>query len=365
MPTIITRGAASAKSFGFTNASGGANVKYLILGSSGQVYSTTTPNLQTAGIYLNSGVTTINQESYEFPAVIANGNFIATNNYYSKDNGASWTLYKQLFVTSTIQSTAIGVNGGFAICPTNNNILSFTPRFDYAKGGSYSYLVGYNGTSVSNAVINYTTGYQPRNVVYCSALGGFYASLIQGQTWFIYENSLGTPYSVSTQSGISQYLPYVNSSGYYVAPYYNGSSFFYRTFNSQDLSSYSSTTSITGSNRPLNSAPVWHPATGKYYMVGFSSAGGSSQIYFQESTDGASFSLKTTISTSTSGFRRLSFNFTSDTDFVIQGYAYFYGKSGYTQSPASYYSSDAGVNWSAVGNPTIGAWVASCKNLTL
>lgn len=363
MPTMITRGAASAKAFGFTNASGGAGYKYLILGGSAQIYSVNTPNLQTTGTLISTNY--LNQEAYEFPAIVAKGNFIATNNYYSNDNGVTWTLYKQNFGSSVIQSKAIGVDGGFSINPTTKNIVSLSPRLDYAKGGSFMYIKGYNGISITSATVGFNTGYQPRNIVYCSALGGFYVSLLQGQTWFIYENILNVPYGVNSTGSSSAYYPYANKDGYYVAPFFNGSSWAYRTYNSQDLSTYSSTTVIQGSQRPYNTVPVWHPATQKYYMAGYSTAGGTSLIFFQQSTDGANFSLITSFSTATTGYNRLSFNFTSDTDFVIQGYGFFASKSGYVQSPVSYYSSDAGVNWSNAGNPQLGAWVASCKNLTL
>lgn len=188
MPAINTRGAMSARGFGFAAPQGSAGYKYLMLYSTGTYiyYSNTTVAAIVVGStpYINTGTAYWQGGSPYTPnGVATSGSTIVASTAVSSNNGATWTSFLPVgswnnYYTSNIY-TAGGRNGNIALDPTTKVACGAWAYYNSKTAQNYTVIVTYPGTSYS-AVSGVNPYYTC--VTFWPLANRFYAPVFQSST---------------------------------------------------------------------------------------------------------------------------------------------------------------------------------------
>ena len=348
MPTMITRGAASAKAFGFTGKTGGLSYKYMYMGAdtSNTVYGGTT--LLTGALLPNQPP---NVNTKRQIGIVTDGSFIANTLYYSTNGGVSWTVYG---ATSSTQNNPFGINGSIAYGTVSKIAMMAFTGYD-GKSGYNCQPMTVSKTGSVVAATGFAIGGSPpiTNVMYSPALNTFYVNY-----WGSSSNSIryfdGTSITgggTASPGGRGNYIAGISKNGYpLLAVYTGGITFVLREFTSSDLSTYNSigTLSYSYSSYQFQSPFYWLPVNNKYLLcaggsggsvaVSSASDGSASFNYIGSFNFGGNYSLRPAIVEDETGM------------LVMSGYAdYPISKGGSYLGFYSAKSTDGGVTWTAVG----------------
>lgn len=283
MPLISTRGAASARGFGFGATTGATGFKYgamagitsqtLRFGAS--MLPNTPPSAFPANLQTTNGMKA---------GIVVDGNVIATVNGYSTNSGASWTNVAQgstIEAPSQTSQGCAGLNGGIAYNPIGKRVAV---TWAYYTGKAYvqrtntfvpttGAATGYNMSLGSNSA---------RQILYAPALNCFVMCKLDNSTYSSFDGSTGTFLGIISLSP-GNWSAGVSVDGYPLITQFNGSTgFFLRKYLAADLSSSTNlgTLPTTVQSLPYHSPITYCPINGKYFHV--STSGGS--IYFSRST---------------------------------------------------------------------------------
>ena len=338
MPLLGTRGAASAKGFGFTNLTAVAGFKFVGLQS-----SATNSAIKGSTPLTLTGFSTQPPFSSgaRFPGIIADGEFIVVGNAaYSTNNGASWsTNVSQGSQLNYQQRTPSNLNGIICYNPTSKR--AFSPDFAYnSKTNNYiARVVSINNSgSLAIASTNTGSGTNVTNVLYASALNAVYLTALgsSANNHLVVNSSSGTSIQVTSTGQSSSY-------GF-------GTTFYLRKFTSQDLSSFTQYgTILQYFNTPMTSGYVWCPVNNKYFFV---SSAATTQIWSADSSNPQNLSLVGSFTVS--GFvYAATVGILEDATGVLYvfGEYFFSQKGGSAPSSFMYRSLDGGVTWTNTGIP--------------
>lgn len=332
-----------------------AGYAYVSQGSptTGDIYAGTSVAAATRLATQPSNVTTNG-----FVAIVAHNDKIANTQYYSGNNGASWSNWSSASNGTVYQP--MGLNGAAAYNPTSKVFMSFNVSSDPKAGQWYVspktlYMATGGGTSATVFYIG--AGLNVRNITYSPAVNTFYvnswgASL---STYRYIDGTTGTGGATVGLGGNGSYQPGISNNGYPLIPIFiGGSSFQLREYTSADLSTYNNLGGITDGyySYPRQSPWLWFPVNNKYIVACAQNTGGS--IYIRSSTSGspASLSLISTIS-GVSNYAITSIGIMEEANgkLWISGVATFYDpKGGYYQSTYTLSSNDGGVSWAGAAS---------------
>lgn len=351
MPLISTRGAASARGFGFGASTGTAptGFKYASLGG------TSTQTMFYGSSMVPSGAPTSYPSSFVMvsgtpPGIVLDGNFIATPVFISTNNTASWITWG-LGVQSpsqAIQWTG-GLNGAIAYNQTAKRVAT-----------TYVYLAGKSGynqrfttiLSTNTGQTNYDfsmggTPYPAKQVIYSPALDIFVLCGWGSGTAFSSFNGTTGAAINTTSSSWGNWRAGISHDGYPLITQFNGSTaYFLRKYTSSDLNAFTTLGTMPTAVQGIayHSPLTWCPVNGRYFEV-CSGSGGT--IYISRSTgnDPTTTTFYTSIGTIYSPIYQPQIFEDKDT-----GYLYLTALTAYTSKGTSYAgymarSTDGGTTW--------------------
>lgn len=212
MPTAITRGAASAKAFGFTSGTGGVGYKYMGQAtSSGSFYwgNTAAEVASNNNMITATGISNMwTYDTYAAAGVVNDGQFIGTRGGYSRNNGATWTAAAPYnFYNSYYQQfTSGGVDGGIAYSKTTKAYGFFSTGYD-GKYNQWYYYVNVIPTTGSTNTYGLSFGsspsYRMKQVLYWPLYDAFLVNAT-GWPYALYANSTTGHSTLNTQGGTTQ-----------------------------------------------------------------------------------------------------------------------------------------------------------------
>jgi hypothetical protein len=355
MPLLGTRGAASAKGFGFTNLTAVAGFKFVGLQS-----SATNSAIKGSTPLTLTGFSTQPPFSSgaRFPGIIADGQFIVVGNAaYSTNNGASWsTNVSQGSQLNYQQRTPSNLNGIICYNPTSKR--AFSPDFAYnSKTNNYiARVVSINNSgSLAIASTNTGSGTNVTNVLYASALNAVYLTALgsSANNHLVVNSSSGTSIQVTSTGQSSSYRYGVSNDNYVLGAAYAGfgTTFYLRKYTSQDLSSYTQYGTISPYiSASMTSGYVWCPVNNKYFFV---ASGGSTTIYSadlstpQNLTRVGDFTISGFVYAATVGILEDA----TGVLYVFGEYYFSQPKGGSAPSSFMFRSLDGGVSWTNTGIP--------------
>lgn len=367
MPIIGSLGAASARGFGFLLKTGSATYKYLgqLFTNTAQVYGGATVNGMTL---LPTQPTSKTNKAI---GLVVDGSFIVqANSAYSTNNGASWTSYSS---TGTYTPTGMppGLNGSIAYNPTAKRAMSFW--LEYNPKGSYFYFQAASVTSTGSIASggNINVGGSPSvlNIIYSPGLNAFYVmNWGSGASACQYlDGTSGLNQMVVNTGSAGNYRSGISSDGLVLQARYAGfgTTFYLHKYTSADFSTSTNFGTINGdvSSLQIKSPFFWAPVNGKYFHAETSNVGGSIRILEAATATPQIFVYIQTINLP-GAYTTTSMNFMEQSDgtlWLFGLYTVNAGKAGYIPTAFTYYSTDAGINWTAKSGS---AFLALAKNFT-
>lgn len=361
MPLPITRGAASAKAFGWTKQSGGAGYPFVAMGGNGRasVLKTTSwgttptgtiwtpPPTQPTGGTLNGII-----------GVVSDGSFIATTMDYSINNGASWTQYTGGSSTKYLPG---GLNGSIAYSTVSKRSCTFVIGSN-PKTGSFVFTpttISRTGTIITSPPFEVGPVNTVSNITYSPVFDYFYINgygSIPSNYRYI---SAAAPGSASS-AGVGQtsgYRPGISDDGYPIIPLYlGGTTFQLRKYTTADLSTYTTLGTVSDGyfGQSAKSPWLWYPVNNKYIVA----AGQTSQIFVQGASSGspASLSLIGSFSIGSTSIQSVNVSEDATGKLLCAGVASFTDPKGGTNvSTYTFFSTDGGVTWVNYLQTVIGA----------
>lgn len=359
MPLVSTRGAASAKAFGWTGKTGGGGYAYVSQGSP-----------STGNVYAGSSVATAtllptqptNRGTNGFVAIVAHGAKIASTQYYSGNNGVTWAEWNG--ISNGTNYLPMGLNGAAAYNPTAKRLLTY--RIDADPKSSQWYITTApldlnTGVGSGGSIFYIGTSLQVRNITYSPTVNTFYINSwgSSNANYRYIDGTTGVGGNTVALGSNANYQPGLSNNGYPLIPIFvGGVTFQLREYTSSDLSTYNNLGGISDGyyTYPRQSPWLWFPVNNKYIVACAPNTGGS--IYIRSSTSGspASLSLIGTIS-GVSNYAIISCGLMEEADgrLWLSGIAQFYDpKGGYYLSTYTQYSLDGGVSW-AGGSSRLGS----------
>lgn len=357
MPLLGTRGAASAKAFGFTGLTATTGYGYIalqqplqqtVLGGPSPTSLTTLSTQPSGGSIVQRGI-------------IADGAFIAMAGVlYSTNNGVTWSTWASLGGQTPAGNT-VGLNGSIAYNSTGKRAFTFGVGYDF-KSSSFiatGYSVTSTGSKASSSSFNMGGSANSKSVLYSPALDYFYVMNYGGSasTCFYIPGSTGTGGSTTSIGGNGTYNAGVSSDGYPIQAVYAGfgTTYYLRKFVSADLSSYSSYGTISDSygTYPYNAQSpwLWCPVNGRYYVAGGS--GTSGEVAVRRSTNSSDPQSLTYVGgfNIPSGVYVQSLNLleTATGHLFVFGWCGVSTGKGTSNTMFTYRSTDGGATWSSSG----------------
>jgi len=267
MPLPITRGAASAKAFGWTKQSGGAGYRYVamagdntasVLGGTTVAGATALPTQPTGG------------GTRGMIGVVADGSFIALTGggagYFSLNNGTSWSSFGG---TSTTIYMPPGLNGAIAYSSNGGKYAGqVSVGYDYKAGQYYCTVPMISRTGTYSGGSGFFIGHSTtvRTLMYSPTLNTFYVTGWGGSEANVrcIDGSSPASGAVTTSVTTSGFRFGISKDGYPIVPVYQGgSSWSLREYTAYDLSSYNALGGLSSS--PTKVSPwTWLPINNKY-----------------------------------------------------------------------------------------------------
>jgi hypothetical protein len=367
MPLPITRGAASAKAFGWTKQSGGAGYAYVGMNANTRAAVTTATSFGTTGSGTNFTSLATQPSAGALNGligIVADGRFICTTGNYSLDNGATWA---QLTGSGTIKYVPPGVNGAIAYSTTSKRAFAFALGAFGKTGdiGCAPITITNTGSIIGSTSFSIGAGPIISNATYSPAFNYFYVNAFTNSAnTFRYINAASPATGTNVTLGTpSHYRPGISDDGYPLIPINTGgSNFDLRKYTSSDLSTYTSFGTVSDSyfGQSTKSAWLWFPVNNKYIVM----SGISNSVTCQSSTSGSPQSLSL-LGTFSPGQANAIFCLSVSEDatgkLICSGIAqYAEPKGGQSISNFCFFSTDGGVGWTNYGQTVFGA----SKNFT-
>jgi hypothetical protein len=361
MPTAITRGAASAKAFGFTSGTGGVGYKWLgqLNGGSALYGSNTSAGLfpPTGATYISTSSATYNTVPLAAAGVIANGKVICIRTGRSENNGVSWYGFSNngYYSTRQLANMAAGPNGGVAYDPISNTMASVNTNYDGKSNVWYINLYTINSTPTVYGQTSLVVGdsYYPGQVIFWPQVGYFYAPLFN-YPYVVALNATATTGYYFSWGGYSNRQRWcVNPTTGYM--YASANNAIYEVYDA-GFSSYSVVGYDGYYGYPIQSVPIKGP--GNYWYKAISSYNSSPQIMVSDNTNyptGWGY-IGSPSGGACQGFLQIMYDSTAGT-FYFSG-MFYDGKSNYTIQTVSY---DGGYSWGGLSGS--GNYQALVKNL--
>ena len=356
MPLLATRGAASAKGFGFT--AGVSNPKYNYVGINISFAITT---------YGGSSIATLASLPTQAPGykasistgIVTDVSFIVfTGGAYSTNGGKSWTSWS---IGGEQGDTApSGLNGGIAYNPTAKLAVTYYAEKDQ-KSQTFTFTVAgvsSTGTTSGASMGNVGTTSSTGGIVYSPTLNYFYV-MNYGTG-----NNSGSVFSMSgtnlatnaTLSGFATagYFAGVSNDGYLIQVVSTGGNSRVRKYTATNLSTYTDYGVISDPYQSYGrkSGIFWATVNSKYYIASSDFTINKNVIRVCTATSAApqTYTLvgSVTVNTGTGGSVNKIGNIFEDTNgtLYVSGYAAYYYKGKFSNIGAfTYYSTDAGVTW--------------------
>lgn len=349
MPLLSTRGAASAKAFGWTRSLGGAGFAFMgqQTNNSSSLRGGASPASMTQLPTQPSSVTT------KATGLVVDGNFIAqAGGSYSLNGGASWSGWMGAG-GYTPTGMPPGVNGSIAYNPTAKRAYAYASEYNY-KGNSF-YAIVYTITSTGSTSQpggpSFGSNTGAYNVIYSPANDLFYiANFGSGnQTWWSANGTSGGGGSSVGGSPPGNMRAGISHNGYPLQAAYAGfgATFNLREYTSGDLSSYTQVGTLSGDVTSSAQSPFfWAPVNNKYIRGTGPSSGSSISIYSATSGSPASYSQIGTVSLGAAGI--VSINFIEQTNGTIWIFGLIsvdIGKGQRANQSYTWYSADGGSTW--------------------
>jgi hypothetical protein len=367
MPLPITRGAASAKAFGWTRNAGAAGFKFM--GQQSIVSSNVRGGTTVAAMtQLPTQPTTVTLKAV---GLAVDGSFIAqAGNQYSTNGGASWLGWMSPGSTTPTGMPG-GINGGIAYNPTAKRALTFT--IEYFNKGSYFYarIFGITSTGSSNSYEGPNVGGTPTvyNIIYSPTLNNFYlmnygASL---QSNYYANGTTGAAGGTAAGGNPGSMRAGISHNGYPLGTAYAGfgTTFYLREYTAADFSTYNQFGGVeVGNSNAVHSPFFWAPVNNKYLAASAPSNGGTISIYAATSgspavyTNIAGFSASGAVGYITSNFIEEA----NGTIWIFGQYSVDVGKGQRVTTNYTWYTTDGGFQWFPISPAT--HYVALAKNFT-
>jgi hypothetical protein len=359
MPTMITRGSASAKAFGFTGKTGVAGYKYVYM-SGGNSNTTYGGDTVLTATLLPTQPTNTNLKG--IVGVIADGGFIANTQWYSTNNGSSWAQWSY---PASQESTPYGLNGSIAYGTVSKIAMTAYAGYNGKTGYNVQPQTVTKTGSVVAATYFFIGGSPPfKSVSYSPALNTFYVNNwgASANSFRYFDGTSITGGGTASPGSNGNYRAGISKDGYpLIAIYVGGVTFVLREFTSSDLTTYNTIGTISWSGSGLsNHSPFYWLPINNVYMI---AAGGSgATIYVGTAPNGsAAFTQIGTVSTGASTVNSVAIFEDATGMLVLSGLATGYDpKSGYYNYNYSFKSTDGGVTWTSIVTTTLGA----SKNFT-
>jgi len=355
MPLLATRGAASARGFGFTASV--SNPKYAYVGINTGYAITTYGGSSIAA--LASLPTQAGSKASISTGIVTDVSFIAfSGGAYSTNGGKSWTSWT---ITGEQGDTApSGLNGGIAYNPTAKLAVTYyatkdqkSQEFTFTAAGVLS-----TGTTSSASIGNVGTTSYTGGIVYSPTLNYFYVmnygtGTSSGNVFSMSGTSLATN---ATLTGFSSagYFAGVSNDGYLIQVVSTGGNARVRKYTATNLSTYTDYGVISDPYQAnfRKSGIFWATVNNKYYIASSDVTVNKNVIRVCTATSAApqTYTLvgSVTVNTGTGGYVAKIGNIFEDTNgtLYVSGLAAFYNKGKFSNSGAfTYYSTDAGVTW--------------------
>jgi len=358
MPTAITRGAASAKAFGFTSGTGGVGYKYLgqVNGGSALYASNTAAGLFPPVTFIDASPLSWNSLPLAAAGIIANGKVICVKSGRSENNGGSWYNYNNngYYQTAKLRKMAAGPNGGVAYDPVTNVMGSPGTYYDGKSNvwGMNITTINSTPTAYGNTTLYIADGYYPGQIVFWPLFGYFYMPMLN-YPLVPYISATATSGSTVTwgSSNNNQRWCINPTTGYLYASNNSTISEVYDA----GFSSYATVGSDSYSGYIHQSVPVKGPSGYWYKLVATDL--GSPQMLVSDNTNyptGWGY-LSSPLGGQCHGALQLLYD--SGSTFYCSGMLY-NGKDDYTMQQ---YSADGGSSWSSLSSS--GSYQAIVKNL--
>jgi len=361
MPLVSTRGAASAKAFGWTVKKGGAGYAYVGMSSNGRGAVTQAASFGTTapGPFLPLATQPPAGSLQGIIGVVADGQFITTTGNYSLNNGATWD---QLTGSGTQKYLPPGVNGSIAYSTTSRRAFTvaiggggktgeiFCSPITITRAGS---IAGSTSFSIgASAIIS--------NVTYSPAFNYFYVNAFSNSAnTYRYIDAASPASGTSVTLGTpSHYRPGISEDGYPLIPInVGGSNFDLRKYTSADLSTYTSFGTVSDAyfGQNTKSPWLWFPVNNKYIIA----AVASNNVNILVATSGSPQSLSY-IGGFNNGQAQSVFCVSVSEDatgkLICSGIAqYAEPKGGFSVQNFCYFSTDGGVGWTNYLQIVLGA----------
>lgn len=351
MPLLSTRGAASAKAFGWTRTLGGAG--FAFMGQQSNNSSSLRGGASPASMTTLS--TQPSSSTLKAIGLVVDGNFIAqAGNQYSLNGGASWNGWAS---TGGYTPTSMppGVNGSIAYNPTSKRAYFYASEYNY-KGNSF-YAIVYTATSTGSTSQpggpNFGSNTGAYNVLYSPANDLFYIANFgsSNTTWWSANGTSGGGGSNVGGSPCGNMRAGISHNGYPLQVAYAGfgSTFYLREYTSGDLSSYTQYGTYSGADQggAAQSPFFWAPVNNKYIKAVGQSNGAALTIYTATSGSPASYSFLATVAIGAAGV--VSANFIEQTNGTLWVFGLMsidIGKGQRANTSYTWYSADGGSTWS-------------------
>lgn len=362
MPLVSTRGAASAKAFGWTVKKGGAGYAYVGMTSNNRNGVTQAASFGTAppGPFLPLATQPPSSTLQGIIGVVADGQFITTTGNYSLDNGVTWA---QLTGSGTQKYFPPGVNGAIAYSTTSRRAFTvavggggksgeiFCSPITITRAGS---IVGSPAFSIGASAQTIS------NVTYSPALNYFYVNAFgNSANTYRYIDAANPASGTSTTLGTpSHYRPGISDDGYPLIPInVGGSNFDLRKYTSADLSTYTSYGTVSDAyfGQTTKSPWLWFPINNKYIIAAVQ----SNNVYILTATSGSPQSLSYLgdfNNGQASGVFCVSVSEDATGKLICSGIAtYADGKGGFSTQNFCFFSSNGGVSWTNYLQTVLGA----------
>jgi hypothetical protein len=362
MPLPITRGAASAKAFGWTGKTGGAGYAYVGMTSNNRNAVTQATSFGTSGTGTNFTSLATQPSSGSLQGIIgvvADGQFITTTGNFSLNNGATWD---QLTGSGTQKYLPPGVNGSIAYSTISRRAFTVAIGFGGKSGNVFCSPVTITraGSIAGSTTFEIGASAIISNVTYSPALNYFYVNAFTNSAnTYRYIDAANPGSGTSVALGTpSHYRPGISDDGYPLIPINtSGTNFDLRKYTSADLSTYTSFGTVSDAyfGQNTKSPWLWFPINNKYIIA----AVAANNVNILTATSGSPQSLSF-VGSFNNGQAQSVYCVGVSEDatgkLICTGVGrYSNGKGGFFDSNFCYFSTDGGVGWVNYGQTVFGA----------
>jgi hypothetical protein len=292
--------------------------------------------------------------------IVSDGSFIATTQYYSLNNSASWTSWRnQSFQQKYFPP---GLKGSIAYSTVSKRAFNFIVGIE-GKANTYVLLpatISRTGSYVSSPNFGIGSSLIVSNCTYSPALNYFYINCFGSSANQYRYIDAASPGSAGTTSlgGTAGYRPGISSDGYPLVPLnVFGITFELRKYTSADLSTYTNLGTISGDGYygfTAQSPWLYYPINDKYLFA--AGSGGSIAVRATTVASPTAVNVIGTFSVGSSAILSIGISEDATGKLICAGMAqYTEPKGGIIISTFSYISYDGAVTWTNNLSAVLGA----------